>query len=350
MVKKKMIGFMMSDVFTPQGVSFDFMMPHACHFPLGRQQHTKLKPWKTELIKPVSEMLKCLTEEYIAKNGYHLEDILTKTSFVCGDKKIYDHFNEGVIKTLESKSTVERIKSVKCQICDDLEGFATRSTLFQMYMQKEINVKKFAYKSSTMFIAAMGRIFNIHEASCFEIVEKLAEINEISEYAKHNQMYAVALACEMRLRWYMKNKSQADSIKATAERNAVEEFFNVLGAPCMISYFQIAYSLQCDISKRLHLKKLYFHSNPQLLNFSLSLCLMDINEENKFVAQSEIEKTRFKRLFNFDECLQLLEATFISNNLSNKSNAKANPNMLFLQMYKAGDILRLLHPAGIEIL
>ena len=62
------------DVFTTRGISFDGMMPHACKFPLGRHQFTDDKPWKTELIKPVSEMLKYLTTEEDLKNGYHLKE------------------------------------------------------------------------------------------------------------------------------------------------------------------------------------------------------------------------------------------------------------------------------------
>ena len=290
------------DEFTTRGISFDFMMPHACHFPLGRQQPTKLKPWKTELIKPVTEMLVYLTKESVLKEGYHLEDILTKIGFVYGDCTIYDEFQSGIVKNLESKSDDERMESVTCQIKDDLEGFATRSTLFQMYMQREIDVKKYAYKSVTMFIAAMGRIFNIHDPSCFDIIEKLAKKNVISEYAKLNHMFAVALACEIRLRWYMVNKSQADIVKALSEgRTAVEELFNIVGKASTKSYFRIAYALQCDISKRLHLKKLHFYSNPQLLNFSISVCLMS----TRFLSQSSIEATN-DRLLDFDTCLNML--------------------------------------------
>jgi len=76
------------DVITPRGISFDSMMPHACKFPLGRQQLTKNKEFSTELIKPVSEMLKYLSGEDL-KNGYHLADILTKTCFVHGNQLIY---------------------------------------------------------------------------------------------------------------------------------------------------------------------------------------------------------------------------------------------------------------------
>ena len=190
------------DKFTPCGVSFDYMMPHASHFPMGRQP-TRNKPWKTELIKPVTEMLEYLTAESRLKEGYHLHNILTKTCFIYGDETIFNQFHIEVIKSMNEQTNDDGTESVKQQIKADLENFATRATLFQIYMQKDINIKKVAYRSSTLFITAMGRISNIHELSCFEVIEKLAEQNEISLYAKQQQMYAVAVACEIRLRWYM---------------------------------------------------------------------------------------------------------------------------------------------------
>ena len=66
-----------------------------CKFPLGRQQQTKNKPFTTELIKPVSEMLEYLTSDTDLKNGYHLADILTKTCFVYGNQIIFEQFKNG---------------------------------------------------------------------------------------------------------------------------------------------------------------------------------------------------------------------------------------------------------------
>ena len=82
--KESELGNWFFDDHTPRGISFDGMMPHACKFPLERTQHTPDKPFKTELIKPVSEMLRYLTFEDL-KNQHHLADILTNTCFVFGN-------------------------------------------------------------------------------------------------------------------------------------------------------------------------------------------------------------------------------------------------------------------------
>ena len=155
-------------------------MPHACKFPAGRQKPTKNKPWKTELIKPVTEMLEYLTEESRLKEGYHLNDILTKTCFIYGDAALFSKFHNEVMKSIDEQTNDERTESVKQQIIEDLENFATRTMLFQTYMQQDINIKKVLYLSSTLFITALGRICNIHELLCFEVIEELAEQIEIS--------------------------------------------------------------------------------------------------------------------------------------------------------------------------
>ena len=91
--------------------------------------------------------------------------------------------------------------------------------------------------------------------SSFEIIRELASKNEITDYEKQKLLFAVALACEIRLRWYMTNKRQQDDVEG------LNQLIKDFGAHNIKSYFQIAYSLQCDISKRLNLKKVHFFSN-----------------------------------------------------------------------------------------
>ena len=120
------------DAVTTRGVSFDGMMPQACKSPLGRWQHTRNKPWTTELIQPVDKMLEFLSKDESLKNGYKLDDILTKTCFVYGDESVYDQFSTGEIKVQEQEKQQDKLHSIKTQINDDMESFATKFTLLQV--------------------------------------------------------------------------------------------------------------------------------------------------------------------------------------------------------------------------
>ena len=301
------------DRITPRGISFDGMMPYACKFPIGRQQRTKDKDWKTELIKPVNEMLEYLNSDVNLKNGYHLGDILTKVSYVYGDQKIFYEFWERMSKITGNQGKDEEREPLKSQIKNDLQSFGVKSTLSQIYLKTELNIKKDVYRSTTLFVVALGRLYDITESSCFEIIDELARERILSDDAKHKLMYGIALACEMRLRWYTKNKSQTDIIKDGVHQRAFEIFFNIAGKPSTFSYFQIAYALQCHVAKTLELKKIHFCSIPQLINISLYCCFYDPRHTNKklqwdkYSVKNVQTKLPTERLYDFDECLMLLE-------------------------------------------
>ena len=62
----------------------------------------------------------------------------------------------------------------------------------------------------------------------------------ISNYAKDNLMYAIAIACEIRLRWYMVNKKQKNDING---EEATAKFLQIIGETSAVKYLQIAYAL-----------------------------------------------------------------------------------------------------------
>ena len=124
--KDSSLGDWFYDHVTPRGISFDGMMPHACKFPLGRQQHTENKKFTAELIKPVSEMLEYLSSDADLKNGYHLADILTKTCFVFGNEDIFKQFTDGAEIYHKTKSQTDTIHDIKKQVKQDLNNFSTR--------------------------------------------------------------------------------------------------------------------------------------------------------------------------------------------------------------------------------
>ena len=326
------------DDITPNGISFDGMMPHASKFPLGRQQPTQLKPWTTELIKPVDKMLNYLTTEENLKNGYHLSDILTKTCFVYKDANIYDEFEKGVIEIIENDENRASVESdVKNQVVDDLQSFATKFSLSAILKPNQtFNVKHVIYRSTTLFISALGRLCNIQASSCFDIITELHVKNEISDYARHKLRFAVAVACEIRLRWYMQSKKQRDNI------DSVHILLKLVGKKSIMSYFQIAYALQCDISKRLKLKQGNFYSSPTLLNLSLAQCFEDQHLINKILSLKK-QKIEKQWLYDFDQCLQILENQTIQNE-TNDENSKQKPtcsskHKLWFEFYQMGDLL-----------
>ena len=297
------------DRITTRGISFDGMMPHACKFPLGQNVLSdETKKYETELIKPVDEMLQYLDSHQDLKNGYHLKDILTKVCYVGGEKNIFDNFQTKVYKLLDNQSQDEKKQGIKKMLIEDLDNFATRSN-FLKHTSKSFNIKKDLYRSTTIFISALGQVENIRASSCFDIIEGLAEKQIITDRLKSKLMFAVSVACEIRLRRYMKQKRQDDEIKSLkSHQDAVQELLNDLNVTDLISYFQIAYALQCNVSKQFDLKKVHFYSDPKSLNCRLYHCMGLFENFVQFTKDNKvIEYNPTFRLQSADEIITELE-------------------------------------------
>ena len=255
------------DAVTTRGISFDGMMPHACKFPLGRQKETRNKPFKTELIKTVKDMLKYLSCEENLKNGYHLSDILTKVCYVYGDRNVYDEFAEGIKESLHSQGMDSRTE-LRQQVSEDLSRFSVTSYIHKT-IDMDLNIKKALYRSTTLFITALGRYHSILDSSvsCFDIIDSLTRKNY--QKFKHALMFAVAVACEIRLRWYMQMASQCDIITCKKGVTTVTDtLLRIVGKRSVIKYFQIAYALQSECAHDFVLFR-RFHSHPRLMNLNL---------------------------------------------------------------------------------
>ena len=332
------------DAYTTNGVSFDGMMVYACKFPIGRQQPTHDKPWKTELIKPVSLMLQYLSSEENIKNGYHLSDILTETCHVFGDEALRQQFEDGILAYQANQTHAEKIAGIAEQVKKDLDKFSTRFSLASMKSKEVINVKQLCYRSVTLFISAMGKIYDIKESSCFEIVIKLANHNKISKKTKHLLLYAVAIACEVRLNMYMENKSQYDYLHALDE-DTLDDFLKMVGQNCIIKFFQITYCLQCELVKILSLRNSYLYSKPKFMNITICYALRLDFYLHSLLSQSSRDISTLSEqnnnFFNFDQCFELLE-TQLTNLKSSGSGPDTN---YFLQniMEIAVDLHKMAH-------
>ena len=233
------------DAITPRGISFDGHMLHACKFPLGRTQPTPIKPFTTELIKPVNKMLEYLTTEADLKNGYHLADMLTKTCFVCGGQDIFEKFVDGVQMYLNKKSKLKTLNDVRRQVKDDLNKFSTRFQLSQLKSQNKINIKQLVYRSTTIFISALATLHKISANSSFDIIDQLEQHNKISQNTANKLRYAIAIATEMRLRVYMKSKCQNDDAIDLDQINGVKNFLHILEHQAQLITFKLR--IACNV-------------------------------------------------------------------------------------------------------
>ena len=307
------------DAYTPRGISFDGLMPHASKFPLGRIQHTKDKPFETELIKPVNEMLNYLSSEENLKNGYHLADILTKTCFVFGNKDVFKQFETSVKNYLKITPKPKRLEEVKQQVKDDLDNYSTRFRLANLKSQNTLNIKQLIYRSTTIFIAALARIHNISANSSFEIINEMQKLGEATIITRDKLHYAIAIACEIRLKVYSKSKSQNDSpIRLTKNNESLIELLEIAGAANTIKYFQVAYCLQCEVAKQLNFTKLHFYSDPQILNFKLGI-IFDINGLKIGFLRNKLKFVWKRKEFVFDQSIAELEIPSSNDYFSNTS-------------------------------
>ena len=302
--KESTLGDWFYNDVTPRGISFDGMMPHACKFPLGRQQHTKNKQFTTELIKPVSEMLEYLSSDANLKNGYHLADILTKTCFVFGNEDIFKQFVKGTQNYRDTKSQTDTINDIKKQVKEDLNNFSTRFRLSILKLQHTINIKQLVCRSTIIFISALARKHNILANSCFDIIDQMAGNNYITQNTAEKLKFAIAIACEMRLRVYMDKKSQCDNA-IDLKQDGIKKFLDIVGVACTINYFQIAYCLQCEVAKQLNFTKLHFYTDPQLINITIGLAFGISNITCFF--KNEPNLIWESKHFDFNDCVAQLE-------------------------------------------
>ena len=231
---------------------------------------------------------------------------------------------------LNSQQTDEKhLEGIRDLLDEDLKSFAIRSNLLKLEPTKSYDIKKDFYRTTTLFILALGKIHNIHDPSCFDIIEKYAQQGKICDKNKRKLMFSIALACELRLKWYMKRKRQDDLIENEyGKPTADKELCNLINTSYLISYFQIAYALQCDISKQLKLKKVHFYSDPRLLNGKLYYRFGHLNDFIKFArSYAPPLDDKLKRLFSFEEIIvQLEQAAMLHENKSDSKKRKSGQN------------------------
>ena len=279
------------DKFTKSGICFDGLMPHACKSPLGRYYKTEKCDFTTELIRTASNMVDYLDSEEDLKNGYHLADVLTQTCFVYGDRSVYDCFNGLRKDKLEKQRRSEQlIKQLTKQVDEDKSNFEIWKSLESLHRNLKSNMKQIIYRTITIFLSALGKKHDLESSSSFSVIKELTLKGLISSEDEHKLLYAVAIACEVRLRVYMKEGRANNQItKGVAHnRDYITELFDLIGEKSTIDYFNIAHSLQEGLPD---FKSSYDNLSFPEIRFTIPAIYYFLNEYEKSVRyfRSELE-------------------------------------------------------------
>ena len=271
------------DSYTTQGISIDSLKP----------LKTSNKPRSTELIKPVDEMVKYLDSDEDLKNGYKLSDILTRTCYVDGDEMIYDEFCRRVKSTL--KRNQSNLINVRSQLDEDLKNFElwkNAATTFEL--ERTVDVKRVIYRSITLFISALGRLNDVDENSCFEIIDKFQSRQEINDVSAHRLSHSVAVACHIRLLHYMAKKSHDDIIDRTHSYDPIKlkiaDFSRAVNKRCLINCLATADTLQIMMKNSNNISKLdsFFQEWYFAVSQSSAYHFLGLDNEGLLVAKQNL--------------------------------------------------------------
>ena len=249
------------DGITKNGISFDGLFPHASKFPLGREGNSP-HPYATELIKPVNKMLNFISSKKELSNGYHLGDILLSTCFVAGNEKIYYDFQ----RQIKQIANADLMKSLlHKQLQDDIRNFNPIDSLHMVSKSKCWNIKRIVYRSTTLFVSALGKHFDIKTSSSFDVLRSLERTKVFDEVFVTDVLHSLSIACFLRLYLYAEYDRQEDTFKGTNEEEFIVQFSQIVGFKMPVFYFRTAMKLQRETCRILDLSnKTHVQTIPQV--------------------------------------------------------------------------------------
>lgn len=275
--------------------------------PLGRVEKDK----NYELIQTPEKMARYLNEKY-AHVDKNLPYILEASCFIYGEEELFTDYRGKVTEIINIKNkdgipnyktrTLKRLKEgvveynysgdtnkpQKTQVEGDLKSFAPNLLIYGNE-GKLFNVKLEIYRLPDRFLYTLALYFGIESESAWDAVDKLKEKKVIgsirqSKHAPHYLKYAASFAIMLRIRTYLANKGQFESMVILEPTKIAENDYSQLTK---------AFSLpEKDLNERGGLFKFYYTVLP-LHN--------ELNELNEFFEKEQIFITRLNQHRFFDD-------------------------------------------------
>ena len=219
------------------------------------------------------------------------------------------------------------------QLEEDLIKFNVSRNLAKFTNNQDINIKRIIYRSITLFISTLGRLYGVRQNEGFAIIEEFNRQGLISDFTAQKLFLAVATACHIRLAQYMSHGRQEDIIHKKDEvygREKFEELTKLVGKKCLLECLETAYILQRMITKDIDI----WHFDNTVRANRISVRLMFLRYLG---LDEEVERVGESYYGNLDTLaeedypgLQILSITYAEHGLQDKSlrlNQKFKQNL-----------------------
>ncbi|XP_035684835.1 uncharacterized protein LOC118421593 [Branchiostoma floridae] len=282
------------DSVTPRGFAFDGFMPWASKTPFGREK-TKSKP-PVSLIQTPANMAKFQHLDISVSEGYHLSDILRRSVFLAGDEALVNEY----VKKLLEVITDDRLSHFQSRlsflqiISENRDQFSNYEPTGQL-----LNVKKDIYRFPGIAIELLALWCRVTLSSAWDVIEKMKEMENIEEENGTHLAVLTSISAELRLRTYVANGGQKDSLSPLAEMKAQAETQEVFDSMLRSVFY---------IPDTKVLFRYYCRAIP------LKRCIAAMVQDSAHVKSSQVLKTTIFDTSN--ECLGFIANNLLLSNIS----------------------------------
>jgi tetratricopeptide (TPR) repeat protein len=279
-----------------RGFSFDGAMPWASKTPNGRYE-TFNKPWIQSLIKTPKDMASLLTETSIFKEGYHLADVLSTCSLICGNFQLFEEYTDFMREYIHE--TVDNCISAEVNIglAYHVNPMPWKERILQelIEVRREYHhslsnyvrkpgetyaVKTDIYRFPSLVVQYVGKYFDVQCSSSWQTIDKLVSAKILSPETAHNLRTVLCIAAELRLRTYLSSQCQCEYFNALVNR--VQDLPDKLSS-LLLRFFVTVVPLEEAIDK------LPSESLLHVLNYEL------YNDDPKIKAQMYLQFRKYNK-------------------------------------------------------
>ncbi|CAK8687874.1 unnamed protein product [Clavelina lepadiformis] len=218
----------------------------------AKNADTKL--WTTELIRPVSDMVKYLDSDTNSYDGVELCGVFRQTTFVLGNEEVYAQF------TSQVKSVSQTVKeSSHAALKEKLEEDLKKFSAFQDINVLNACLKQNVFCRFVTFVFQLGRLHSADEKSPFLIIQQLNASKTINDETARLFSYALAVSYQILLYLEITKRIPDGCFRENPlpKDDTCHKLTDILGEKSVVDYFIIVEKLQevlrrhylhCDIT------------------------------------------------------------------------------------------------------